>query len=601
MVELPLNGRQATQLVLLSGAATDTYKGADLVTSKNYYSSDTISVAGGQANGTNYLLDGGDNNDAFSNVNNPFPFPDALQEFSVETNSLSAQYGLHPGAVVNVVTKSGSNHFHGDVFEFVRNGDFDARDFFSATQDTLRRNQFGGTLGGRILKDKLFGFFGYQGTRIMSSPASSISYVPTAAVLAGDFSALESAACQSSGKPRTIINPATGQAFTNDFVSPSLFNQQALNILRYVPTASNSCGKLTYGIPKPSGEDQYIGRVDWNQSAKNNFFARYFIADYAAPPDFDNNLLLSNFAGVWDRSQSFVLGDTYSLSPTMVNSAHAAWTRMRINRSSASNLINLADEGVNVYSYVPNGLNLSVSGYFSGGCGTCANAFFNDNSGQLADDLDIIHGPHHISVGADVIRLQFNFKNSNATDGVVTFNGTSSGDALVDFMLGLPNDYNQDSPGQGGYRQTYIGIYGMDNFRVSNRLSLELGLRWEPYLPEHELTNKGQVNFDPALYVAGKTSSVFVNAPPGWFFTGDAQCGLRALDLYRYQRPRGRGWVDFLQRRQPDGCGVHLQYQQSNADLRCLHGSDFITWGLYSQRHGHRRRQCHHAGGDHHH
>src|SRR5579883_3502722 len=147
IVDLPLNGRQPTQLILLSGAAANAPAG-DLATSKNYPSSVTISVAGGQANGTNYLLDGGDNNDTFSNVNLPFPFPDALQEFSVETNALPARNGLHPGGVVNLVTKSGTNQLHGDLFEFLRNGDVNARNFFGTTHDSLKRNQYGGTVGG---------------------------------------------------------------------------------------------------------------------------------------------------------------------------------------------------------------------------------------------------------------------------------------------------------------------------------------------------------------------------------------------------------------------------------------------------------------------
>src|SRR5438874_3950255 len=141
--ELPLNGRYVTQLVLISGASMSA-PGGDEVGSKSFYSSVTISVAGGQANGTNYLLDGGDNNDAFSNVNMPFPFPDALQEFSVETSALPARYGLHPGGVVNLVTKSGTNQYHGSLFEFVRNGVFNARNFFGLSRDSLKRNQFGG-------------------------------------------------------------------------------------------------------------------------------------------------------------------------------------------------------------------------------------------------------------------------------------------------------------------------------------------------------------------------------------------------------------------------------------------------------------------------
>ena len=140
-------------------------RGGGMVGSKNYYSSTTISVAGGQANGINYLLDGGDHNDAMTNVNMPFPFPDALQEFSVETSALPARFGLHPGAVVNVVTKSGANDWHGDLFEFLRNGNFNARNIFAAAHDTLKRNQFGGTFGGQIIRDKLFFFGGYPGHR----------------------------------------------------------------------------------------------------------------------------------------------------------------------------------------------------------------------------------------------------------------------------------------------------------------------------------------------------------------------------------------------------------------------------------------------------
>src|SRR5215831_10987180 len=138
ITELPLNGRQPTQLIVLAGGAVPSRNG-NLATSKNYPTSVTLSVSGGQGDGTNYILDGGDHNDAFSNVNQPFPFPDALQEFSVQTSTLSARYGLHPGATVNAVTRSGTNDFHGNVFEFLRNGSLNARNFFAATHDTLKR------------------------------------------------------------------------------------------------------------------------------------------------------------------------------------------------------------------------------------------------------------------------------------------------------------------------------------------------------------------------------------------------------------------------------------------------------------------------------
>src|SRR6185312_6923257 len=165
VVDLPLNGRLPTQLITLSGAAVvvPIANSGQLISQKNYPNEVSISVAGGPSNGLTYTLDGGSHNDPVNNAGLPLPFPDALQEFKVETSALQAQYGQHAGGAVNVITKSGSNAFHGDAFDFLRNRDFNARDFFAPTRDTLRRNQFGGTLGGPIMKNKLFFFAGYQG------------------------------------------------------------------------------------------------------------------------------------------------------------------------------------------------------------------------------------------------------------------------------------------------------------------------------------------------------------------------------------------------------------------------------------------------------
>jgi hypothetical protein len=246
IVDLPLNGRQATQLMLLSGGATPGPPGGDVNTSKNYQSASvSISVAGAQLNTLNYMMDGGDNNDAFSNVNKPFPFPDALQEFSVQTSALPKRYGLHSGAVISLVTKSGNNTFHGDVFEFLRNGAVNARNFFAPVHDALKRNQFGGVIGGPVLRDKLFFFGGYQGTRIRTEPTTTISYVPNQQMLNGDFTTVTSSAC-------TAV-PITQKApFVGNQVSPTRFNQAALSLLKYIPLSNDPCGKLQYGIPNNS-------------------------------------------------------------------------------------------------------------------------------------------------------------------------------------------------------------------------------------------------------------------------------------------------------------------------------------------------------------
>src|SRR5580692_4683318 len=160
VVEMPLNGRNPTELIFLAGMAT-TATGQGQINSVRNYPTVLISVAGGLPGGVAYLLDGANHNDGHNNLNLPLPFPDALQEFKVETSALTAQYGNHAAGTVNAVTKSGTNAFHGDMFEFLRNGDLNARDFFAAARDTLKRNQFGGTVGGPIRKDKLFFFAAY--------------------------------------------------------------------------------------------------------------------------------------------------------------------------------------------------------------------------------------------------------------------------------------------------------------------------------------------------------------------------------------------------------------------------------------------------------
>src|SRR5579863_5557531 len=166
ITEMPLNGRNAMELVFLAGMAT--YPGNGNVNTVRNYPTVVVSVAGGQPNGTTFLLDGTIYQDPYGNLALPLPFPDALQEFKVETSAVPAEYGFHSTAVVNAVTKSGTNEFHGDLFEFLRNGDLNARDFFAASRDTLKRNQWGGVIGGPIRKDKLFFFFGYQKTSLRS-------------------------------------------------------------------------------------------------------------------------------------------------------------------------------------------------------------------------------------------------------------------------------------------------------------------------------------------------------------------------------------------------------------------------------------------------
>src|SRR5437867_6578220 len=192
ILELPLNGRQVTDLITLSGLAVQTGQSP----AYNMRTGVSISVAGGMTFGVQYSLDGAAHLDTLDGTGMPLPFPDALQEFRLATSTQDASRGMHSGAAVNAVTKSGTNAFHGDLFEFVRNNAFNAIDPFAVSDDGLKRNQFGGTIGGPIKKDKVFFFAGYQGTTIRQTPSDSTVFVPTPAMFNGDFTAFASPRCQ---------------------------------------------------------------------------------------------------------------------------------------------------------------------------------------------------------------------------------------------------------------------------------------------------------------------------------------------------------------------------------------------------------------------
>jgi hypothetical protein len=369
VVDLPLNGRNLTQLVLLSGAAVSTNFG-DYLSSKNYPTSLTIQEAGGEANGTGYIVDGGGGyNDLYGGSNLPLPFPDATREFSVQTSTIPAEFDGYPGGVVNLVTMSGTNAFHGDLFEFIRNGDVNAINYFASAQDTLKRNQFGGVLGGPIVQNKLFFFGGYQGTITRTAPPTSTFFIPTAAALSGNFSTLESSACTS--KPITLTNPAGG-SFAGNQINPASFNAQAVQLAqKYLPSTSDPCGKLLIGIPNPSNENQYIGRIDWTTGSRNSIFGRYFNTHYTNPPVFDGkDLLETTRTGIDMMVQEVTGGDTFTLSQTMINSLHGTWTREPLTRGPASGLPSASSLGLNIAPSPGNSPALSITGGFTTSCGT---------------------------------------------------------------------------------------------------------------------------------------------------------------------------------------------------------------------------------------
>ena len=428
VTEMPLNGRQMTGLITLSGGST-TAPAGDFTGSKYSYQTVAVSIAGGMGNTTMWRLDGGDNNDYMANGNLPFPFPDAVSQFSVEAAGLSAQDGMHTGGMVNVVTRSGSNSYHGSAFEFIRNNYLDAVNFFStctpvapattcSAKDTLHQNQYGGTFGGKILRDKLFAFAGYQRTESKQAQSATKAQVPTAANLAGDWSVSDGPNCTSSKATIPLVDPLTGTKLVgNKYATSPTYNAQALKLLTYFPKIdptydTSNCGFVSYAIPLQTADNQFVTRVDYTLNAKNNLYARYFIDGYQLPAFYSpTNILITTQSGNSQRVQTFTIGEAYTISSRTVNSAHLSILRRRNNRGYNAEDINASNLGVNLYQAETNGLQLAATRFTIGG-GTNSVSHFNDNTLAFDDDVTMLRGKHQIVFGGQWVQNQLNISNA---------------------------------------------------------------------------------------------------------------------------------------------------------------------------------------------
>ncbi len=513
VAELPLNGRLAAELIFLSGVATSAPAG-DLNTNKNFPTV-TISVAGGQANGITYIMDGGTHNDPFNNLNLPTPFPGALQEFKVETSALPARYGHHASSAVNMITKSGTNQFRGDGFDFVRNYRFNARNFFAPERDSLKRNQFGGTLGGPVIRNRAFFFVGYAGKIERTNPATAISFVPTAAMRNGDFTAFAAPACNV-GRQVTLTAP-----FVGNQIDPSRLNPVAVAFNKYLPLPTDPCGRVQYGIPDNNTEHQAVGKIDYNLSTKQTMFGRYLYAVYENPGTFDGkNALTLSRTGQKNQVHSVVYGHNYVISANALNSLHLTLNRTANDRPLPE-FFTATDLGSRVFSPFKGYVGVTVAGTgFSIGAGATNPGYFNSKGYQLADDVDIIRGAHQLALGVNWIATRIETLNNRPTNGQFTFNGQTTGLPLADFMVGSVSNFLQGNPVYDYDNNSYFGSYVQDNWKVRSNLSLNVGVRWEPYLPIKN-TYSWVSHFDRSAFDGGRRSKVYPQAPAGLMFPGD--------------------------------------------------------------------------------
>jgi carboxypeptidase family protein len=518
IVELPLQGRQVTDLIVLAGAAVQT----GVVGSRNFPGGVNISVAGGLPIGVGYLLDGATHNSPQSNVNLPMPFPDALQEFRVQTSGLSAQNGMHAAASVNAVTKSGTNNLHGIGFEFLRDHRLNATSPFAAIGDNgkrqddgLRRNQFGGTIGGPIVRDKLFFFGGYQGTRLRFRPSDQIAFVPTAAMLAGDFTAFASPACNNGRQ----VNLSGG--FVGNRIDPALLSPAGVRLARRLPTATDPCGQITYTTTGDSNEGQGIGRIDYQMTQDHTVFGRYmatFVKKPAAYEGGSDNVLKAADSGINNLAHALTLGDTMVFGPTMVNAIRVAYNRTTVNRYNTP-YFDPSDLGIKLYPYTRGQMAIQVLPAFEIPAGSTS-AFFRNNFYQVGDDLTLVRGSHQLGFGGNVAYWNGHYNSSSRAAGIWIFDGSASGLALADMLLGRVTSVEHGAPQDVPIHSYYLGFYGQDTWRATDRVTFNLGLRWEPYLGV-SVDNNAVYNFNIDNFRKGIKSKVFVNAPAGLLYPGD--------------------------------------------------------------------------------
>ena len=517
--ELPLNGRNAADLIAIAGAVVS----AGPSSSRSMQGGVGYSVAGGQAFGVAYLLDGAIHNNPYDNFNLPLPFPDALQEFRVETSAQNAQNGFHSGASVNAATKSGTNALHGNLFEFFRNHRFNATNPFNAVDpatgerrdDGLKRNQFGGTLGGPIVEDRLFFFGAYQGTKTDERPSEDVRFVPTAAMLAGDFTQLASAACNTRGAI-TLAAP-----FVGNQISPTLFSPASVRIAEKLPQTTDPCGRVGVTNPRSIDEKQSIGRIDFQMSQNHSIFGRYMATTYKFEPPYaeSGNVLSTTIGGRDNLAQSVAIGDSMVLSNQVVNNVRFAFNRTAVHRTH-TDFFGPNDVGVNSYSYLDDYMLVTVTSGFNLGGGTENDAIFHTNAYTFSDDLTVIRNAHQFGFGASVAFWDSLSRANVRSPGAYSFDGGVTGHGLADFLLGRPFLLQQSAPNTLDMTQKYVGLYGQDTWRLSPTMTLNYGVRWEPWFPQQH-QNGAIYNFSIDRFHANTRSTVFPQAPPGFTYPGD--------------------------------------------------------------------------------
>lgn len=511
--DMPLNGRNVLQLIGLNAGVSTRGTGSYnqfQIAGTSYASSNSIS--GSRGNGTAFQLDGGNNTNGIVNGANPFPNPDAVQEFSVQTNNFSAEYGNVAGGVVNVVTRSGTNDLHGSVFKFYRDGNLNARNFFSTSPDTLKRHQFGAAIGGPVVIPRIYNgrnrtfFFGaYQGTRIRQVVSSARASAFTPEQQAGDFSSIKT----------PIMDPVSKLPFDGNIIPVDRFDPVSKALLERMPAANvPGTNFFTFQAPETRQNDgQYTAKLDHQLTANSQLSGRLFLLGYQKPPALDPSNLYSNQTGELSQAKNASFSSTHIFSPRLLNVARFTYNYQRVDTSGLWDVAP-SDLGARMLRTHPAGFITSISGYSGFGTGTLGRAF--NKSYEFSDTITYSNGSHNLRFGYQFLRdLKFASNTFNGS-GAFTFSGQRSGNAVADFLLGLPVSMGIRNVAVSDTFANFHSLFVQDDYRVSPHLTVNLGLRWDGTQPYTD-----RRGFQP-YFRAGQQSQVFPNAPLGMLFPGDA-------------------------------------------------------------------------------
>ncbi len=516
IVDLPLNGRNVIDLAsVLPGVLN--VNASEAVTYA--ISGPTMNVNGGRGNWNFFTLDGAYFLNGGRNTGLNYPPPDAVQEFRMQTASFDAQYGFNAGSQMAVVSKTGTNMFHGDVYEFLRNTVLDTRNWFSSSVPALIRNQFGGTAGGAIKKDKIFYFGSFQALNEHPQAVANESVVPTGPERTGDFTGASGVVLTdptNSVTGASLTTPSGALCVNNNIIDPSCISPVAQKVLSSIPTPGNAAGTIVAVGASPVHVYNYFGRMDFNLSPKNVLFGHFYL-DHNATVDPTAGGTLSTFMSDSYGLQTTmaVLSDTYTIKPNVVNQALVSFMRSA-SRAAPNKTFTPTDLGmVNMPQYDPTG---GISDYVSGAFTTDSSFVASDaksNNYQLRDSITWIHGRHTIAFGGEDL-FPTSYVQHSLQQPTFIFSGSRSGNPLADFMLGSYSELQMMFSGidENSYTNQ-PDLFFQDTFKVTPRFTLTMGLRWEPDLLYWDKWNRIDT-FKP-----GVQSTVDPDAPPGILFPND--------------------------------------------------------------------------------